>query len=159
VLWPTIAATYPGNCAFQWAFPGGGPHNRRFSEPRLAAITEAMYAPMQTTLHKDAGIAHLRLSGSFTFADRQSFAASHYPLLDDGSVCVLHVDLQDVVDIDSAGLGMLLLLGERARRRRKWVALSRAAGKVEALFQLAGMSRRLPVIPAGGQLESLWCRH
>jgi len=114
---------------------------------------------MRAAIHRDSGVAHVRLCGDFTFAERQVFVSAHYPLLDDDAICVLHVDMHEVTLIDSAGLGMLLVLGDRARRRRKWVALSNARGSVGALFQLASMPRRIAVVPETGRLEDLWRKH
>ena len=59
----------------------------------------------------------------------------------------------------TAGLGMLLLMHDRARQARKWLVLSNAAGSVKALFAMTDMSRRVLTVPVGGRLEDLWHRH
>ena len=114
---------------------------------------------MRADVATHQGVAHIQLRGDFTYHSRQSIASLHRPLLQDDAVCVLHLDLAAVTTIDNAGLGMLLLMHDRARQARKWLVLSNAAGSVKALFAMTDMSRRVLTVPVGGRLEDLWHRH
>jgi len=113
---------------------------------------------MWADVSRHEGVAHVHLRGDVTFESRQSFAEVHYPLLRDTSVCVVHVDFSAVTAVDNAGLGLLMLLNDRAARAKKWVALSNASGRVLDLFRVADMSRRIAFVPANGRLEDLWAK-
>lgn len=113
---------------------------------------------MWADVSRHEGVAHVQLRGEVTFESRQSFAEVHYPLLCDESVCVVHVDFSAVTDVDNAGLGLLMLLNDRAAKAKKWVALSNASGRVHDLFRVADMSRRIAFVPASGRLEDLWTK-
>lgn len=112
--------------------------------------------PMTADVATCRGVAHVHLHGDFTFSARKSVVSAYNPLLADDAVCVLHLDLAAVTAIDNAALGMLLLLQDRTRKARKWLALSNASGCVQALFAVADMRRRLSIVPSGGRLEDLW---
>lgn len=83
-----------------------------------------------------AGEPTLMLRDQLTFADRDLFDAVAERLLS-GSHPAVAVDLAGLDYMDSAGLGMLLTLRDRADAARAEVRLLRPKGEVKELLALA----------------------
>jgi anti-anti-sigma factor len=66
------------------------------------------------------------------------------PLLDDEAVEAVQLDLSEVDFVDSAGLGALLALRERAQDRGIALEISRASDPVRRLLGLTGLGDALP---------------
>ncbi|WP_229679363.1 STAS domain-containing protein [Silvimonas amylolytica] len=62
-------------------------------------------------------VAHIRLSGHFTWEGQRSFRQVTQDMLTHKGVDTIHFDLSGVETMDSTALGMLLLLHERAKGR------------------------------------------
>ena len=88
------------------------------------------------TLNRSACVA---LSGRFDFKVYRDFKEACAPLLDNGAVHEIEIDLGKVDYMDSAALGMLLLLKERADSRP--ITLVNAYGVVSRLLEVANFDR------------------
>jgi anti-anti-sigma factor len=65
------------------------------------------------------------------------------PLLEDEAVDSVQLDLSDVGFVDSAGLGALLALRERAQDRGIALEIARASDPVRRLLELTGLGDAL----------------
>ena len=83
--------------------------------------------------------ARVALSGRFDFKVHRDFKEAYAPLLDNGAVHEIEIDLGKVDYMDSAALGMLLLLKERADSRP--ITLVNACGVVSRLLEVANFDR------------------
>ena len=78
----------------------------------------------------------LRMEGTFTFEAHGPFKAATTGLLEREDLRAITLDLAGVTYMDSAALGMLLLLRERAEARGLKVVLSRPAPTVRNILQV-----------------------
>ncbi|MBM3617054.1 MAG: STAS domain-containing protein [Alphaproteobacteria bacterium] len=78
----------------------------------------------------------LNIKGTFTFSDNAKFREI-LSLLKDEKVAILELDLSDLQFIDSAALGMLLLLHDEAQKKQKRVSISGAQGQIKKMLQLS----------------------
>jgi len=76
----------------------------------------------------------IRISGRFDFEGHRAFRDAYEQA---EGVRRFVVDLSATEYVDSAGLGMLLLLREHARRHGAGVVLSRASPAVERILRIA----------------------
>lgn len=79
---------------------------------------------------------HATLRGSFVFSDNGAFK----PLLDHAAnsvVSQITLDLSALEFIDSAGLGMLLLLRDACDKHKKRLTLRHPFGQVKKVFDLS----------------------
>lgn len=88
------------------------------------------------TLNRSARVV---LSGRFDFKVYRDFKEAYATLLDNGAVREIEIDLGKVDYMDSAALGMLLLLKERADSRP--ITLVNAYGVVSRLLEVANFDR------------------
>jgi anti-anti-sigma factor len=79
----------------------------------------------------------IRLSGRFDFTTRGHFLNQVEAALADAQGDEIRVDLGQVDYIDSSGLGMLLMLRDKAKRYAKGVVLSGAQGMVKDVIVTA----------------------
>ncbi|MFC4159871.1 STAS domain-containing protein [Chitinimonas lacunae] len=84
-------------------------------------------------------VARIELRGEFTFEGHRAFKLACQQVLDTEGVDHLEIDLSGVDYLDSAALGMLLLLNERFGHRT--IRLLRAKGSVRAVLDMANFSR------------------
>lgn len=84
------------------------------------------------TLEKN-GIIHVTLRGRITYADHPSFR-NVMSQLANSSATRLEFDLANAEFIDSAGLGMLLLVRDAAAQRKATVVLKGPKGQVQRIF-------------------------
>ncbi len=90
---------------------------------------------MKYEVSEQDGRCVLHLRDQLVFADRESFDAVLPRLLEGNRPIV--VDFQGLEYMDSAGLGMLLTLRDKAERVNAPVILRHAEGEVAELLQLA----------------------
>ncbi|MDX2112234.1 MAG: STAS domain-containing protein [Alphaproteobacteria bacterium] len=76
------------------------------------------------------------LSGTFTFADHQIFKTilEH---VDEAGIHQIELDMAAVTFIDSAALGMLLLLRDRCQSTHTPIIISRAQGQTEKVMRIS----------------------
>lgn len=81
-------------------------------------------------------LTHVRLTGQFTFTDHQKFRRIIEDVRERKSESV-KMDFTAVDFIDSAGLGMLLLLREECHNLHIALSLHGAHGQVEKIFMIS----------------------
>lgn len=78
----------------------------------------------------------LIFSGELTFNDNQK-VREIINLIDQHHIGTLTIDFSRVTFIDSAGLGMLLILKEELAKNKGLVLLHHAQGQVEKMFKVS----------------------
>lgn len=85
---------------------------------------------MQVKVTRSAGQARIAIDGRFDFGCRQAFSSACSAALAATDVKEMVVDLDRVAYLDSAALGMLLLLREKASTARMPLRLTHGSGVV-----------------------------
>lgn len=91
---------------------------------------------MDYKAQSEAGIMQVALSGQLTFADNLKFRHV-LDLLDDETLSAMIMDFSSLDFIDSAGLGMLLLLRDECQARNVTLTISGAHGQVHKIFAIS----------------------
>lgn len=91
---------------------------------------------MDVTCHTEGQEAKVAIKGRFTFQDHTKFREMIAKVIG-ADMQRLSIDLGQVEFIDSAGLGMLLLVREEMRGKSRDVVLLRAQGQVKRMFDIA----------------------
>lgn len=84
----------------------------------------------------ETGLASVQLSGQFTFADTQAFK-SILDIVISEQAKAISLDFSDVTFIDSAGMGMLLLLRDECQLRNIPLSIHSVYGQVEKIFYIS----------------------
>ncbi|NBX03589.1 MAG: anti-sigma factor antagonist [Alphaproteobacteria bacterium] len=82
----------------------------------------------------------IRMSGQFTFPDNPKFK-SILIMAKEGGFHNLTLDFMGVTFIDSAGLGMLLLLRDQCAEKQIRVSIAGAQGQVAKIFSISNFDR------------------
>jgi anti-anti-sigma factor len=90
---------------------------------------------------KNQGVADLRLAGRFDFSTFRGFRDLCEPVVSDPDVHTLRLDFSAVEYLDSAALGMLLMLREKAEKLDRKVVLAGCQGSVRQLLDIAHFGR------------------
>lgn len=90
---------------------------------------------------KKGGDQVLHLSGSIDFTQHRGFSSAVKLLQNDGKRSHLEADLSGVTMLDSAGLGLLLILKECAEQQGHRVLLTRCSSVALASLQDANFNR------------------
>lgn len=91
---------------------------------------------MEYTVQQQGNDYLLALTGTFTFSDNATFR--HIAaMLDDSRAETVTLDMGGLQFIDSAALGMLLLLHDEARKKGFHVVLRNAGGQIKKMLQLS----------------------
>lgn len=91
---------------------------------------------MQYTITGGGADRRIKLDGAFTFDDHAAFR-SMLAQLDEAPITACEMDLAGVNFIDSAALGMLLLLREQAQKSHFSVRLTRPGGQVKKMLDIS----------------------
>jgi len=83
----------------------------------------------------------ISLSGRFVFQSHRSFREAYEQALARSDTRVIKVDFGKVEYLDSAALGMLLLLREKVEADRKTVQLSEVKGVVRQVLEVANFHK------------------
>ncbi len=83
----------------------------------------------------------ISLGGRFDFSAFRPFRELYEPLLTKTEIDTIELNFSTVDYLDSAALGMLLLLREKAEKAGKKVTLSGCQGAVLSLFEVANFGR------------------
>jgi len=102
---------------------------------------------MQALLTLAPPLARVRLDGNFTYEAHRGFKEATQPALDDAAVRQIEIDFGAVGYLDSAALGMLLLLNERAAGRQ--VRLVNVKGTVRSVLEIANFGKIFEIDYAG----------
>jgi anti-anti-sigma factor len=84
----------------------------------------------------DSQKANAKILGDFTFSDHAAFKQMVNDLFEGKSPSIT-LDLSQVTFIDSAGLGMLLLVREEAEKSHRKLVLQSPTGQVKRMFGVA----------------------
>lgn len=87
------------------------------------------------------GTATLAISGRFTFDVHREFRDSYETLMKSAGVRNLDINLAEVEYIDSAALGMLLLLREKALAANVKIRLVHCKDSVKDVLQIANFNK------------------
>lgn len=90
---------------------------------------------------KVSGTATLRLTGRFDFSVFRSFRDLYEPVLGEADVHTVALNFAGVEYLDSAALGMLLMLREKAEKLDKKVVLVECRDTVRQLLDVAHFGR------------------
>lgn len=91
---------------------------------------------MSLTLHKDFPASTLHLKGTFQFAERPVFQPAADELLAKSAGPDLTIDLSAVSFMDSASLGMLLILKEKAEAAGRHIVLQNPSPEVQGILSI-----------------------
>lgn len=78
----------------------------------------------------------VKLKGQFTFSDTQKFK-NILGLLNQGELKAISLDFSDITFIDSACMGMLLLLRDECQGRKVSLNLLSPQGQVDKIFTIS----------------------
>jgi anti-anti-sigma factor len=87
------------------------------------------------------GVLTLRLAGRFDFTTRDAFVARMDDIVAEAPAGEIRVDMSGLDYIDSSGLGMLLMMRDRARKADHGVALVGPRGQVREVLGSARFER------------------
>ncbi|MDO8463694.1 MAG: STAS domain-containing protein [Gallionella sp.] len=96
---------------------------------------------MDINVQTDDRMARIVMSGRFDFEVHRDFKNSYMPLLNNAAVREIELEMSKVDYLDSAALGMLMLLHERAKEASKPVALLNASGVASQVMEIANFSK------------------
>lgn len=85
--------------------------------------------------------ARVTMAGRFEFQVHRDFKDAYMPLLDNTAIREIEIELSKVDYLDSAALGMLMLLNERAKEANKPVVLLDVSNVVLQVLQVANFSK------------------
>ena len=102
-------------------------------------------SPFEMQVQRHGGMTFVHLLREFDLAAKERFEDSLADMTWDG-LTELVVDLRGLTFIDSTGLGLLLELWNRCRREGLDLAIIRARGGVQQVFETSGLDRVLPII-------------
>ena len=96
-----------------------------------------------TTINVQVGdhAARITMSGRFDFEVHRDFKNAYMPLLDKPAVREIEIEMSKVNYLDSAALGMLMLLHDRAKEAKKMVALLNASSEALQVMEVANFSK------------------
>jgi anti-anti-sigma factor len=97
---------------------------------------------MEITVDRNAG--RIAVSGEFTFTDQAPFKDVITELFQAKGAAV-SIDLSKLEFIDSAGLGMLLLARDEAKKSERELILMHPAGQVKRMFGVTKFNKLFTV--------------
>jgi anti-anti-sigma factor len=100
---------------------------------------------MQASVLIEAGKAVIKLTGRFDFNTHREFRGAYEPLVCDGAIHGVIVDLSSVDYLDSSALGMLLMLRDKLGGANKEVALTGVRGNVKQVLDIANFGKLFPI--------------
>lgn len=86
-------------------------------------------------------LACIAMSGRFDFEVHRDFKGAYMPLLDDAALHEIEIEMNKVDYLDSAALGMLMLLNERAKEASKPVTLLNPSRVVSQVLEVANFGK------------------
>lgn len=101
---------------------------------------------MQFTVTSAAEALLVALSGTFRFDDQEHFKGV-LKAIDSFDGKGVTIDLSGTTALDSAGVGMLLLAHERAKKQGKSVSLRGAHGPVQQVLEVTKIDKIMTIHP------------
>lgn len=96
---------------------------------------------MKISIDINDTVARIVLAGRFDFSTHGAFSDCYVAAIADAGVKQIEVDMGCVEYVDSSALGMLLLLGERAKLANKAVLLARPNDMVTQVLDRVGFNK------------------
>lgn len=91
---------------------------------------------MEYLVHDDDGIKEVTLKGHLTFADHEAFGSIIENIREyEGDECV--IDLENLERVDSAGLGMFVLLRDMANSKNLKMIFRKPRGQVMRMLEIS----------------------
>lgn len=100
---------------------------------------------MDYSINQNASQCLLHLRGQFTFGDNNKIR-DIITAMTESNCKHFTVDVAELVFVDSAALGMLLLMSDEARKAKVEMSLNGASGQVKKMLQLSNFDQIFPVI-------------
>lgn len=100
-----------------------------------------MGSDFDVKLSVENGAATLSLRGRFDFSQYSTFKEEQTRIMDKESVKEIILDFSGLDYLDSAALGILLVLLDRAKERGQSVTIRRATGVVREILDVAHFER------------------
>ena len=91
---------------------------------------------MEYTKIVDGDVCKLRMQGKFTFSDHIEFRKI-LGVLAEGSVKSMEIDMSGVEFVDSAALGLLLLVRDETEKKSVQLTLLKPQGQVQKMFKIS----------------------
>jgi anti-anti-sigma factor len=111
------------------------------SRHHLSVSSPTEELSMQTQVSIINERARISLSGRFDFNAHRTFKSAYEGHIRSHEVSVIEIDLGNVDYLDSAALGMLLLLRDQASTAHKTVILSNCRGVVQQILDIANFKK------------------
>lgn len=92
---------------------------------------------MDIKKHVNDNMLNIVLNDKFTFADHENFRSIFDDIRENKAIKHISLDLSHVTFIDSAALGMLLLLKDEVEKAEKNLTLSSPQGQVKKLLEIS----------------------
>ncbi len=99
---------------------------------------------MDYTVNKDENNYRISMNGSFSFADNQPIRGL-LSEIKEASAKNYILNLDGLSDIDSAGLGMLILINEAALEKNAQFSISGANGQVSRMLEISKFSELMSI--------------
>lgn len=90
-------------------------------------------------------VTNIKLTGQFTFSDTQKFK-NILDLVTEGQVKSISLNFSDITFIDSASMGMLLLLRDECQARNISLNIHSPQGQVEKIFTISKFDQLFSII-------------
>lgn len=100
---------------------------------------------MQIEVRRSDGTARVSLRGRFDFRCHGAFRSACDGALDDPGASALEIDFGGVEFLDSAALGALLLVRNRAQQARRPLRLANCRGLVGEVLHIARFGKLFPI--------------
>lgn len=96
---------------------------------------------MEASVNVSSSVATIDIVGRFDFSAHRGFKESYDPLISNGEIATIDINLSGVDYMDSSALGMLLMLRDRAQAASKKVVLSKPNHTVSQILDIANFSK------------------
>lgn len=96
---------------------------------------------MELKVQIQDGTARMAVKGRFDFNAHREFKTGYDALMGNADVLEIEIDMSRIDYLDSAALGMLLMLNERAKAANKTVTLAGPKGMVAQVLDVANFGK------------------
>lgn len=101
---------------------------------------------MHTNIKQTGSEYLILLSGRFDFSAHCDFRSSYEPALQNASIKTINLSMDRVDFVDSAALGMMLLLQEKARAANIEVVISNCQKNIREIIDVANFGKLFRVL-------------
>lgn len=97
---------------------------------------------MNYNFNKEGKAVNITISGKFTFTDHEKFKDLLDMILKEKEA---QLDLSNLEFVDSAALGMFMILNEEAGKKNIQVSLNNSTGQVRKMFEISKFNQILNI--------------